>query len=544
MYLVNTEVGYIKGHNDTSVSGSRSFLAPACGKYYMLKYGTEGHIEKLNKLIEIKNDFIKLLHKHLEGIIEVLPHNKFINVFPIKINLEPELLDKAPLNLYHLRSEILTLSNNKKVRTYKICVFPHMYDVYKKFIKDILMLKNYIYIENFDNKNEEETIITPWEVSGIIDYNKMIEQFGVKEIDLSIISKIEKIAEEKNMEIHPWIKREIFFAHRDLDIFIDAYLRGEEVYLYTGRGPSSDSMHLGHYIPFAFTKWLQDLFDCILIIQISDEEKYAFKDELTNLEEVIKLGYENSKDIISFGFNPKKTFIFSNYLFRLNNPDYEKIAFEMKVRTRAKEINNIFGFNKNNKATIAWYDWPIYQCLPAYYQAFPKIFNKPAYCLVPYAIDQDPYFRLARDLAVDMNFIKPCSIMSKFLPPLIGFDGKMSSSIGKDSTIFLDDDKIKIFEKIKKYAFSGSKGNGTLKDHRKYGGDIEKDISYIYLTYFNYDNNLMEEITKNFKTGEMSCSEIKKIASEFISKIINEHKKQRSKINDDIVSKFYSDNKF
>jgi len=25
------------------------------------------------------------------------------------------------------------------------------------------------------------------------------------------------------------------------------------------------------------------------------------------------------------------------------------------------------------------------------YQAFPKIFNKPAYCLVPYAIDQDPF---------------------------------------------------------------------------------------------------------------------------------------------------------
>lgn len=31
--------------------------------------------------------------------------------------------------------------------------------------------------------------------------------------------------------------------------------------MYTGRGPSSDALHLGHTIPFSFTKWLQDVFD-------------------------------------------------------------------------------------------------------------------------------------------------------------------------------------------------------------------------------------------------------------------------------------------
>jgi hypothetical protein len=31
--------------------------------------------------------------------------------------------------------------------------------------------------------------------------------------------------------------------------------------MYTGRGPSSDALHLGHTIPFTFTKWLQDVFD-------------------------------------------------------------------------------------------------------------------------------------------------------------------------------------------------------------------------------------------------------------------------------------------
>jgi len=46
-------------------------------------------------------------------------------------------------------------------------------------------------------------------------------------------------------------------------------------------GPSSDSMHLGHLLPFIFTKWLQDAFNVPLIIQITDDEKFFFKGEYT-----------------------------------------------------------------------------------------------------------------------------------------------------------------------------------------------------------------------------------------------------------------------
>ncbi|KAL6141413.1 hypothetical protein ACLB2K_059701 [Fragaria x ananassa] len=41
---------------------------------------------------------------------------------------------------------------------------------------------------------------------------------------------------------------------RDLNGILDAYERGEKFYLYTGRGPSSEALHLGHLIPFMFTK--------------------------------------------------------------------------------------------------------------------------------------------------------------------------------------------------------------------------------------------------------------------------------------------------
>lgn len=60
--------------------------------------------------------------------------------------------------------------------------------------------------------------------------------------------------------------------------------RGDAIFLYTGRGPSSGAMHLGHLIPFTFTKWLQDVLDCPLVIQMADDEKYYFKDlEFSNV---------------------------------------------------------------------------------------------------------------------------------------------------------------------------------------------------------------------------------------------------------------------
>ena len=39
----------------------------------------------------------------------------------------------------------------------------------------------------------------------------------------------------------------------DFGLILDRYEKGQPFYLYTGRGPSSDSMHMGHLIPFMFT---------------------------------------------------------------------------------------------------------------------------------------------------------------------------------------------------------------------------------------------------------------------------------------------------
>lgn len=379
----------------------------------------------------------------------------------------------------------------------------------------------------------KEQKVTPWVVEGDIDYEKLVKEFGTELIDQQLIDKFERIT---GHPAHPWIKRGIFFSHRRLNEFLDAYENGEPVFLYTGRGPTSDSMHVGHMIPFMFTKWLQDVFDCPLVIQMSDDEKYYFKP--LEFSEVYRLGFENSKDIIACGFNPKKTFIFSNRDYRLSVDQYEVFVSDMKKLVTVGTVRKIFGFD-NETINIGCYDWPIYQSAAAFSKAFPHIFGgRPAHCLVAYAIDQDPYFRLARDLASKMSLIKPYSIMSSFIPPLAS-GGKMSSSVGTEATIFLTDSPETVEKKVMTYAFSGGGGNGSLEDHRKFGGDIKTDISYQYLRFFEFDDQKLQQIRKEFSSGQMSCGEIKKLMASKLVEVIAHHAHQKSLVTQEMVKDFY-----
>jgi len=83
-------------------------------------------------------------------------------------------------------------------------------------------------------------------------------KWATKLIDDELLERFERLTGQKP---HRWLRRGLFFSHRDFDKILDKYEAGEPFFLYTGRGPSSDALHLGHTIPFTFTKWLQDVFD-------------------------------------------------------------------------------------------------------------------------------------------------------------------------------------------------------------------------------------------------------------------------------------------
>ena len=61
------------------------------------------------------------------------------------------------------------------------------------------------------------------------------------------------------------------------------------------------------------SRWLQDVFDVPLVIQLTDDEKFLWKD--LDMDKVKKLAMENAKDIIACGFDLDKTFIFADLDF-------------------------------------------------------------------------------------------------------------------------------------------------------------------------------------------------------------------------------------
>lgn len=127
-------------------------------------------------------------------------------------------------------------------------------------------------------------------------------------------------------------------------------------------------------------------------------------------------------------------------------------------------------------------------------------------CLIPCAIDQDPYFRLTRECAQRLKYKKPALIHAKFIPSLLGAQSKMSASAA-ESSIYMTDTAKEIKNKINKYAFSG--GQTSVEEHREKGGNPDVDVSYQYLTFFLDDDAEVAQIAEDYRKGTLLTGELK-----------------------------------
>ncbi|MEM4950608.1 MAG: tryptophan--tRNA ligase, partial [Thermoplasmatales archaeon] len=364
--------------------------------------------------------------------------------------------------------------------------------------------------------------ITPWDVTGKIDYDKLIDQFGTQRISEEILQEINRISGNR---LHVMLRRRIFFSHRDLDLILKDYREGRGFYLYTGRAPSL-GMHIGHLIPFLFTKWLQDVFDVNVYIEITDDEKFLRNQEYS-LNQTATWADDNILDIIAVGFNEDKTFIFKDTEYIRN---MYPLTIEIAKKLNFSEVKATFGFDNSSNIGILFY--------PAI-QIAPTMFERKR-CLIPAAIDQDPYWRLQRDIAESLGYYKAAEIHSKFLPPLTSFEGKMSSSI-PESAVYLSDDPKSIERKIMKYAYSG--GQATAELQRKLGADLNVDVPYQWLFYLFEDNDEeIKRIAEEYSTGRMLTGEVKKILASKVSSFLEEHRKKKESARDR-YSKYLYDGK-
>ena len=184
--------------------------------------------------------------------------------------------------------------------------------------------------------------------------------------------------------------------------------------LFFPRGPSSDALHFGHLIPFMMAKWLQEAFDVPLVIQMTGDEKFLWKDITVDQARfpfslnrpphtitsplsifffffLISLSFRemtrmNVKDIIAIGFDVRKTFIFSNFdyighmytpsppssspfllpltLPFFSSPSRYPIILKIQKQVNASTARGVFGFTQ--ESNIGKWAFPATQAAPSF----------------------------------------------------------------------------------------------------------------------------------------------------------------------------------
>jgi len=367
------------------------------------------------------------------------------------------------------------------------------------------------------SNSNEEMVVTPWEVSGKIDYDKLTREFGTENLTIELLEHLRKHAGS----LHTQLRRRIFFSHRDFNWILDEYDKGQKFALYTGRGPSGP-ITIGHIVPWIFTRYLQQVFKANLFFQMTDDEKFLIHQN-KSLDDPYHWAYENSLDIIAIGFDPKRTVIISDikniqYLYELA----VKVAKHMTFST----VKAVFGFHDSSNVGIIFF--PAIQSVPAFLPS--ALSGKSIPCLIPAAIDQDPYWRVTRDVAPKLGYPKPAQIHCKFLPGL-GKGGKMSASM-PETAIFTTDSPELAERKIMN-AFTG--GRATVEEQRRLGANPDICSVYHYEYYlFMDDDKEIEELRRNCLSGRILCGECKDILAERVKLFLREHQARREKARDHI----------
>jgi len=232
----------------------------------------------------------------------------------------------------------------------------------------------------------------------------------------------------------------------------------------------------------------------------------------------------------------RKHLFFSDLQYMGQRPAFYRNVVRVQKCITISTLRSTFGFVDSDCAGKLAF--PAVQAVPSFSSSFPDIFaplKRDIHCLIPCAIDQDPYFRLTRDVAPKLGAPKPALVHSTFLPALQGSQTKMSAS-EEMSAIFLTDSASDIKKKVNKYAFSG--GGATLEEHKLKGGNCDVDVPFQYLRFLMDDDKRLEEIRTEYSSGRMLTGEIKQCVIEVLQRIVAEHQARRANVTDDVVRQF------
>ncbi|WP_123535090.1 tryptophan--tRNA ligase [Halosimplex salinum] len=357
--------------------------------------------------------------------------------------------------------------------------------------------------------DSDEFTVTPYDVEGTVDYDRLLEQFGADRLTDEQVGRFPD---------HPMLRRRVFYAGRDVDPYLGAAEAGETHSIVTGIGPSGP-MHLGHVLVFYLAKRLQEATGAYVYVPLSDDEKFYAKD--LSFSEIEAATRSNLRDLLAVGFDPERTRIVVDRLDAdALYPQAARVAADITQST----VDATYGDPDNVGLSF-------YPAMQATHLLLPQLVHGRHPTLVPIAVDQDPHVRVCRDVAAKERFAvdKPGALLGKFLPALDG-PGKMSSSSDAPA-IELTDDRDTVREKIMQYAHSG--GRVDIEEHREHGGDPAVDVAYQYLhTFFEPDDERVEDLAAQYRSGELLTGELKEVAAERIGEFLAEHQERREALGD------------
>lgn len=362
-------------------------------------------------------------------------------------------------------------------------------------------------------KAVEAMKVTPWEVKGEIDYQRLIKEFGIKELPLLLEVFYGNLL----------FKRGVVFAHRDFDKTILSCIKNKKPFvMMTGLMPTG-KFHLGHMLLAQQMIFYQKL-GARIYIAVADLEAYNARGQ--SIEDSRKIAVdEYITNYIALGLKPENCHIYfqserSSDAKKSNA--YYRLASNFSRYATFSEFRAVYG-----EITPGKMDASLLQAADMYHPQLPE-FEGIIPTFIPVGIDQDPHIRIARDMAgkyKQAKFIPIASTYHVFMPGLSG--GKMSSS-EPNSFIAMTDSPKEVEIKIRKYAFSG--GRDTIEEHRKKGGNPDIDVSFQYLKmFFEPDDAKLKKIEQDYKSGKMLTSELKEYLIKKINAFLGEHQKKREK---------------
>ena len=369
---------------------------------------------------------------------------------------------------------------------------------------------------------KEDFVVTPWQVSGDINYNKLIKEFGA--------SELKDLPEIFNKNI--LFRRKVVFSHRDIQRILESIKNKKPFAMMTGLMPTG-KFHIGHMVVAQQIIFYQKL-GAKVYVAVADVEAYNTRG--LTLEETKKIAVEEYiTNYVALGLDLKKCDLYfqsnrsseakkANAYYRLQNLLAKYATFN--------EFKAVYGEITPGKMVSS-----LLQASDMLHPQLPE-FEGQIPVLVPVGIDQDPHLRLARDMAQKIKHISLNQLSSTyniFIPGLHG--GKMSSS-DPTSYIALTDSTETVKQKINKHAFSG--GRDTLEEHKKYGGNPDIDISYQYLRMlFEPDDKKLQKIHDDYKSGKLLSGELKAILIEKINSFLKEHQKRREQAKKEVEKFVY-----